>query len=154
MPITNPYIAKQLDRPVKVQTEIPETVRNDIRSIAPFHGALLTILNNLISNLHADIITITNRTVHGDYADILSIILEPRPLTASQVDRLGRTTLGLDPNAFQSLRRHFGYDRNGEEVTGRREDDQHVEGTVGSGEQRTRKQGTKGKKGGTTKAKA
>lgn len=75
-----------------------------LMSIRPVRGTAQAVINNLIKNICNDLRDLRITSYHPDADDILAVLVESRPLTESQIDRLRRTTIG--PNAEIPPRLH------------------------------------------------
>ncbi len=90
MPIPNPYgVTKRTNAITNIQTSIPSSERHKLAVFAPNKGDCSAILNSLLNNLILDIHDITaGHYTAIDYTTIAAVLLERRPLSAEQYDRL------------------------------------------------------------------
>jgi hypothetical protein len=63
-----------------------------LMSIRPVRGTMQSVVNNLIRNLCNELRELNITHYHPDADDILAVLIEPRPLSTEQFERLGRTT--------------------------------------------------------------
>jgi hypothetical protein len=79
-----------------------------LMSIRPIRGTAQAVINNLIRNICNDLRDLGINHFCPDADDILAVLVESRPLTASQIERLRRTTFGTAAEIPTRLHEHRG----------------------------------------------
>ena len=95
----------------RFQTYISVEDKLLLMSLRPIRGTSQAVINHLIKNLCNELRELKLNFYRPDADDILAILVERRPLTNSQIDRLRCTTIGDSkdvPKGFRQPRRSSG----------------------------------------------
>jgi hypothetical protein len=113
--LKNPYLTPEdpgQQNALRFATYLDGEDKALLMSIRPIRGTAQAVINNLIKNICNDLRDLKLTGYHPDADDILAVLVESRPLTTSQVERLRRTTFGSNAEVPTRLYEH----RRGSEV--------------------------------------
>ena len=107
--LTNPYPpprdSDDLDA-LRFQTYLSGADKSLLMGLRPVRGTMQCVINHLIKNLCNELRSLNITSYHPDADTILAVLIEPRDLTNSQLERLGRTITSTPAKASAWVQQH------------------------------------------------
>lgn len=147
--IHNPYPAPTDENDkisCRFQTYLSGEDKGLLSSIRPIRGTPQAVVNHLIKNLCNDLRDLGITSYRPDADDIFAILVERRPLSGEQIDRIRRTTVGTSKQIPSRLREHSGGSSVRKRPTDTSSSSDHSAKQTSRGVKQDRKSATKGKK--------
>ena len=107
--LTNPYPPPRDSDDLyalRFQTYLSGTDKSLLMGLRPVRGTMQCVVNHLIKNLCNELRELAIDSYLPDADDVLAILVEPRPITDDQINRLRRTSVGAVGKIPKRVQQH------------------------------------------------